>query len=82
MGIEMTLLRALAFHPRMPFAGPETPRQSFARDYNAAVMTPPRSAATRRLRPRREHRQRRCRHLPVRCWRRAISSAGSSKTKK
>ncbi len=30
MGVEMTLLRALAFHPRMPLPEPETPRQSFA----------------------------------------------------
>lgn len=28
MGVEMTLLRALAFHPRMPLPEPETPRQS------------------------------------------------------
>ncbi|EBG7454444.1 DNA polymerase III subunit gamma/tau [Salmonella enterica] len=37
MGVEMTLLRALAFHPRMPLPEPETPRQSFA----PVVMTPP-----------------------------------------
>ncbi|KAI3491772.1 hypothetical protein L1887_43874 [Cichorium endivia] len=30
MGVEMTLLRALAFHPRMPLPEPEAPRQSFA----------------------------------------------------
>ncbi|MBD6100011.1 DNA polymerase III subunit gamma/tau, partial [Salmonella enterica subsp. enterica serovar Enteritidis] len=30
MGVEMTLLRALAFHPRMPLPEPETPRLSFA----------------------------------------------------
>jgi DNA polymerase-3 subunit gamma/tau len=30
MGVEMTLLRALAFHPRMPLPEPEVPRQSFA----------------------------------------------------
>ena len=29
MGVEMTLLRALAFHPRMPLPEPEVPRQSF-----------------------------------------------------
>ncbi|EBD2616158.1 DNA polymerase III subunit gamma/tau [Salmonella enterica] len=41
MGVEMTLLRALAFHPRMPLPEPETPRQSFAPIAPTAVMTPP-----------------------------------------
>ncbi|EIT5380345.1 DNA polymerase III subunit gamma/tau [Salmonella enterica] len=41
MGVEMTLLRALAFHPRMPLPEPETPRQSFAPVASTAVMTPP-----------------------------------------
>ncbi|EAB3865281.1 DNA polymerase III subunit gamma/tau [Salmonella enterica] len=41
MGVEMTLLRALAFHPRMPLPKPETPRQSFAPVAPTAVMTPP-----------------------------------------
>ncbi|TMV38265.1 DNA polymerase III subunit gamma, partial [Salmonella enterica subsp. enterica serovar Kentucky] len=41
MGVEMTLLRALAFHPRMPLPEPETPRQSFAAVAPTAVMTPP-----------------------------------------
>ncbi|EDV2580960.1 DNA polymerase III subunit gamma/tau [Salmonella enterica subsp. enterica] len=41
MGVEMTLLRALAFHPRMPLPEPETPRQSFAAVASTAVMTPP-----------------------------------------
>ncbi|EAS9106306.1 DNA polymerase III subunit gamma/tau [Salmonella enterica] len=40
MGVEMTLLRALAFHPRMPLPEPETPRQSFAPVAPTAVMTP------------------------------------------
>ncbi|EEO0181709.1 DNA polymerase III subunit gamma/tau [Salmonella enterica] len=40
MGVEMTLLRALAFHPRMPLPEPETPRQSFAPIAPTAVMTP------------------------------------------
>ncbi|EAM8934614.1 DNA polymerase III subunit gamma/tau [Salmonella enterica] len=40
MGAEMTLLRALAFHPRMPLPEPETPRQSFAPVAPTAVMTP------------------------------------------
>ncbi|EBT1572784.1 DNA polymerase III subunit gamma/tau [Salmonella enterica] len=40
MGVEMTLLRALAFHPRMPLPDPETPRQSFAPVAPTAVMTP------------------------------------------
>ncbi|MLX02679.1 DNA polymerase III subunit gamma/tau [Salmonella enterica subsp. enterica] len=41
MGVEMTLLRALAFHPRMPLPETETPRQSFAPVAPTAVMTPP-----------------------------------------
>ncbi|ECM9587832.1 DNA polymerase III subunit gamma/tau [Salmonella enterica subsp. enterica serovar Typhimurium] len=41
MGVEMTLLRALAFHPRMPLPEPETPRQYFAPVAPTAVMTPP-----------------------------------------
>ncbi|HII0647059.1 TPA: DNA polymerase III subunit gamma/tau [Salmonella enterica subsp. enterica serovar Yopougon] len=41
MGVEMTLLRALAFHPRMPLPEPETPRQSFAPVAPTAVMTQP-----------------------------------------
>lgn len=41
MGVEMTLLRALAFHPRMPLPEPETPRQSYAPVAPTAVMTPP-----------------------------------------
>ncbi len=41
MGVEMTLLRALAFHPRMPLPEPETPRQTFAPVAPTAVMTPP-----------------------------------------
>ena len=40
MGVEMTLLRALAFHPRMPLPEPEVPRQSFAPVVPTAVMTP------------------------------------------
>ncbi|EAO8180782.1 DNA polymerase III subunit gamma/tau [Salmonella enterica] len=40
MGVEMTLLRALVFHPRMPLPEPETPRQSFAPVAPTAVMTP------------------------------------------
>ncbi|EAA7135534.1 DNA polymerase III subunit gamma/tau [Salmonella enterica subsp. enterica serovar Beaudesert] len=41
MGVEMTLLRALAFHPRMPLPELETPRQSFAPVAPTAVMTSP-----------------------------------------
>ncbi|UBX43675.1 DNA polymerase III subunit gamma/tau [Citrobacter werkmanii] len=40
MGVEMTLLRALAFHLRMPLPEPEVPRQSFAPVAPTAVMTP------------------------------------------
>jgi len=40
MGVEMTLLRALAFHPRVPLPEPEVPQQSFAPAAPTAVMTP------------------------------------------
>ncbi|KAA1050911.1 DNA polymerase III subunit gamma/tau [Pseudocitrobacter sp. 73] len=41
MGIEMTLLRALAFHPRMPLPEPEVPQHNFAPQAATAMMTPP-----------------------------------------
>ncbi|WP_086871147.1 DNA polymerase III subunit gamma/tau [Kosakonia pseudosacchari] len=40
MGVEMTLLRALAFHPRMPLVAPEAPQQSFAPVAPTAVVAP------------------------------------------
>ncbi|PDO87784.1 DNA polymerase III subunit gamma/tau [Kosakonia sacchari] len=40
MGVEMTLLRALAFHPRMPLAAPETTQHSFAPVAPTAVVAP------------------------------------------
>jgi DNA polymerase-3 subunit gamma/tau len=40
MGVEMTLLRALAFHPRMPLPEPEVPQQSFAPVAPTAVLAP------------------------------------------
>ncbi|MDM3337608.1 DNA polymerase III subunit gamma/tau [Citrobacter sp. Cb043] len=40
MGVEMTLLRALAFHPRMRLPEPEAPRHSFAPVAPTAVMNP------------------------------------------
>ncbi|NCF04722.1 DNA polymerase III subunit gamma/tau [Kosakonia sp. MH5] len=40
MGVEMTLLRALAFHPRAPLPAPEVPQQSFAPVAPTAVMSP------------------------------------------
>ena len=40
MGVEMTLLRALAFYPRMPLPEPEAPRHSFAPVAPTAVMNP------------------------------------------
>ncbi len=40
MGVEMTLLRALAFHPRMPLPEPEVQPQSFAPAAPTAVMSP------------------------------------------
>ncbi|WLI78845.1 DNA polymerase III subunit gamma/tau [Kosakonia sp. H02] len=39
MGVEMTLLRALAFHPRAPLPAPEVPQQSFAPVAPTAVMS-------------------------------------------
>ena len=70
MGVEMTLLRALAFHPRMPLPEPEVPRQSFAPVAPKAVMTPTQV-------PQNSLRQRNkmCRSPtpPARCWRHAAS---------
>ncbi|QLO43823.1 DNA polymerase III subunit gamma/tau [Citrobacter freundii] len=40
MGVEMTLLRALAFHPRVPLPEPKVPRQSFAPAAPTAIMAP------------------------------------------
>ncbi|MCS2150792.1 DNA polymerase III subunit gamma/tau [Scandinavium manionii] len=40
MGVEMTLLRALAFHPRQPLPEPEAQPQSFAPVAPTAVMHP------------------------------------------
>ena len=40
MGIEMTLLRALAFHPRMPLPEPSVPVQDFSPVAPTAVLTP------------------------------------------
>ncbi|WP_342321807.1 DNA polymerase III subunit gamma/tau [Kosakonia sp. BYX6] len=40
MGVEMTLLRALAFHPRMPLPAPEVQQQSFAPVAPTAVISP------------------------------------------
>ncbi|MTH44763.1 DNA polymerase III subunit gamma/tau [Intestinirhabdus alba] len=41
MGVEMTLLRALAFHPREPLPEPEAPRRSLAPVAPAAAAVPP-----------------------------------------
>ncbi|NDO79255.1 DNA polymerase III subunit gamma/tau [Citrobacter sp. NCU1] len=40
MGVEMTLLRALAFHPRMPLPEPEVSQPAFAPAAPTAVATP------------------------------------------
>ncbi|WP_312268755.1 DNA polymerase III subunit gamma/tau [Pseudescherichia sp.] len=40
MGIEMTLLRALAFHPRLPLPEPSVPAQDFSPVAPTAVLTP------------------------------------------
>lgn len=40
MGVEMTLLRALAFHPHTPLPAPEAAQQSFAPVAPTAVMAP------------------------------------------
>lgn len=70
MGVEMTLLRALAFHPRMPLPEPERPQQSFAPVAPTAVMTPTQVPSQQSAPVRRE--------MPLpdatsRCWRRATS---------
>ncbi|WP_437887094.1 DNA polymerase III subunit gamma/tau [Phytobacter sp. V91] len=39
MGMEMTLLRALAFHPREPLSVPDAPQPAFAPVAPAAVLT-------------------------------------------
>lgn len=41
MGVEMTLLRALAFHPRKPLPEPEVMQQTFAPVAPTPVLTPP-----------------------------------------
>ncbi|MBV8042022.1 DNA polymerase III subunit gamma/tau [Pluralibacter sp.] len=41
MGVEMTLLRALAFHPSKPLPEPEAQALSFVPTAPSAVMTPP-----------------------------------------
>ncbi|PZR02969.1 MAG: DNA polymerase III subunit gamma/tau, partial [Archangium gephyra] len=40
MGMEMTLLRALAFHPREPLTVPDAPQASFAPAAPVAVLNP------------------------------------------
>ncbi|MDA8477547.1 DNA polymerase III subunit gamma/tau [Citrobacter sp. Awk 4] len=40
MGVEMTLLRALAFHPRMPLPEPEVSQPAFAPVAPTAIVTP------------------------------------------
>lgn len=40
MGMEMTLLRALAFHPREPLTVPDAPQHTFAPVAPAAVLAP------------------------------------------
>ncbi|MGK9173974.1 DNA polymerase III subunit gamma/tau [Yokenella regensburgei] len=44
MGMEMTLLRALAFHPREPLAVPDAPQHTFAPVAPTAVLTQPQIA--------------------------------------
>ncbi len=71
MGVEMTLLRALAFHPRMPLPEPEVPRQSFAPVAQTAVMTPT------QVPPQPQSAPQQAPTVPLqttsRCWRRASS---------
>ena len=45
MGMEMTLLRALAFHPREPLTVPDAPQPSFAPVAPTAVLNPTQVAA-------------------------------------
>jgi DNA polymerase-3 subunit gamma/tau len=40
MGMEMTLLRALAFHPRQPLTVPDAPQHNFTPVAPTAVLTP------------------------------------------
>ncbi len=79
MGVEMTLLRALAFHPRTPLPAPEAVQHAFA---PTAVMTP-QQVAPQRLRPRRKM-MRRCRMLPASAGgaQAVAASAGSRQSKK
>ncbi len=44
MGMEMTLLRALAFHPREPLTVPDAPQHAFAPVAPTAVLTAPQIA--------------------------------------
>jgi hypothetical protein len=70
MGVEMTLLRALAFHPRMPLPEPEVPRQSFAPVAPTAVMSPQQVPPQPTPPPQQTCR---CRMPPVRCLPHAAS---------
>lgn len=68
MGVEMTLLRALAFHPRKPLPEPE------AQPAQAAAPAPRQPVAP----PRRRHSRRRvCRRPPARCWRPAATCSAA-----
>ncbi len=75
MGVEMTLLRALAFHPRAPLPEPEVPRQSFAPVAPTAVMSPQQvpPAPQPQPSPAPGRTTYRCRMPPVRCLPRAAS---------
>lgn len=51
MGVEMTLLRALAFHPRTPLPAPEVQQASFAPVAPTAVMSPQQVAPAPQAQP-------------------------------
>ncbi|WP_313354612.1 DNA polymerase III subunit gamma/tau [Kosakonia cowanii] len=51
MGVEMTLLRALAFHPRAPLPAPEVQQASFAPVAPTAVMSPQQVAPAPQAQP-------------------------------
>ncbi|WP_250854601.1 DNA polymerase III subunit gamma/tau [Escherichia coli] len=83
MGVEMTLLRALAFHPRMPLPEPEVPRQSFAPVAPTAVMTPTRCRRNRNQRRSRHRLYRSGNHQPVLAARQQLQRVqGATKAKK
>jgi DNA polymerase III gamma/tau subunit len=70
MGVEMTLLRALAFHPREPLTVPDAPQASFAPAAPAAVLNSAQAVqAAHRSRNSSRSMMSLCPMPPARCWR-------------